>query len=57
MGYPGKRSSYPDFKNYTATPKTNQNKLNQFVKQLKSVFATKVELKDKNLGREIGNHP
>ena len=50
MGYPGKRSSYPDLKNYTATPKTNQNKLNQFVKQLKSVFATKVELKDKNLG-------
>ena len=29
--------------------------MKQFAEQLKSVFATKYELKDKNLEREIGN--
>ena len=29
--------------------------MKQFAKQLKSVFATKIDLKDKNLIREIGN--
>ena len=55
MGYPNKGCSYPDLKNGAAIPKTDQDKLKQFAKQLKSVFATKIELKDKNLERGIGN--
>ena len=35
--------------------KTDQDKLKQFAEQLKSVFATKIELKDKNIEREIRN--
>ena len=37
------------------TAKTDQDKLKQFAEQLKSVFATKIELKDKNIEREIRN--
>ena len=35
--------------------KTDQDKLKQFAEQLKSVFATKIELKDKNIESEIRN--
>ena len=55
MGFPEKGSSYPDLKNNTSTAKTDRDKLKLFAEQLKSVFATKIELKDKNLEREIGN--
>ena len=34
---------------------THQDKLKQFVYQLKSVFATKIELKDQDLEQKIGN--
>ena len=33
----------------------HKDKLNQFTKQLKSVFATKIRLKDIDLEQEIGN--
>ena len=49
MGYPSKGNSYPNLKNNTSIAKTGQNKLKQFAEQLKSVFATKMKLKDKNL--------
>ena len=55
MGYPNKVCSYPDLKNGSAIAKTDQDKLKQFAEQLTSVFATKIELKDKILEREIGN--
>ena len=55
MGYPSKGNSYPNLKNNTSIAKTGQNKLKQFAEQLKSVFATKMKLKDKNLEWEIGN--
>ena len=55
MGYPSKGSSYPDLKSDSSIVKTDPNKLKQLAEQLKSVFATKIELKDKNLEREIGN--
>ena len=55
MGYPTKGSSYPDLKNNTSTAKTDRDKLKLFAEQLKSVFATKIDLKDKNLEREIRN--
>ena len=55
MGFPNKGSSYPDFKNNTSTAKTDRDKLKLFAEQLKSVFATKINLKDKNLEREIEN--
>ena len=55
IGFPNKRSSYPDLKNNTSTAKTDRDKLKLFAEQLKSVFATKIELKDRNLEREIGN--
>ena len=42
-------SSYPDLKNGTGIEKTDQGKLKQYAEQLKSVFATKVELQDKGL--------
>ena len=35
--------------------KTDGDKLKLFAEQLKSVFATKIDLKDKNLEREIRN--
>ena len=55
MGYPNKGSSYPDLKNDASIVKTDRNKLKQFAEQLKSMFTTKIDLKDKNLDREIGN--
>ena len=51
----GKGSSSWDFKNDTLIGETYQDKLKQFAEQLKSVFATKTELKGKNLEREIRN--
>ena len=38
-----------------STAKTDGDKLKLFAEQLKSVFATKIDLKDKNLEREIRN--
>ena len=55
MGYPNKGSSYPDLKNDTLAVKTDGDKLKLFAEQLKSVFATKTDLKAKNLERKIGN--
>ena len=55
MGYPNKKYSFPDLTNGAAIAKTDQDKLKQFVEKLKSVFATKIELKEKNLEKEIGN--
>ena len=55
MGFPEKGSSYPHLKNNTIAAKTDRDKLKLFAEQLKSVFATKIELKDNNLEREIGN--
>ena len=53
MGYPSKASSYPDLKNSTSITKTDGDKLTLFAEQLKSVLASKTDLKDKNLEREI----
>ena len=53
MGYPSKGNSYPDLTNGTSMAKTDGDKLKLFAEQLKSVFATKIDLKDKNLEREI----
>ena len=47
MGYPGKISSYTDLKSDTSIAKTDQDKWKQFAEQLKSVFATKIELEFK----------
>ena len=55
MGYPSKGSSYPDLTNGTSTAKTDGDKLKLFAAQLKSVFATKIDIKEKNLEREIRN--
>ena len=55
MGYANKGSSYPDLTNGTSMAKTDGDKLKLFAEQLKSVFATKIELKDKNLERETRN--
>ena len=55
MGYPNKGSSYPDLKSDSSIAKTDRDKLKQFAEQLKSVFAMKIDLKDKKLEREIGN--
>ena len=55
MRYLYKGCSYSDLKNGAAIAKTDQDKLKQFAEQLKSIFATKIELKDKNPEREIGN--
>ena len=49
MGCPNKGSSYPDLKNDTLFAKTDWDKLKHFAEQMKSVFATKIDLKDKNL--------
>ena len=49
MGYPRKGSSYPDLKSGTSIAKTDGDKLKLFAEQLKSVFAPKIDLKDKNL--------
>ena len=53
MGYQSEESSHLDLKSDTSIVKADQDKLKQFAKQSKSVFATKTELKDKNLEREI----
>ena len=55
MSFPQKGSSYLDLNNNITTAKTDRDKLKLFAEQLKSVFATKIELKDKNLEREISN--
>ena len=55
MGYPNKGSSYSGLKSDTTIEKTDRDKLKQFAKQLKSMFATKIDLKDKNLERELGD--
>ena len=55
MGYPSKGSSYPDLTHGTSTAKTDGDKLKLFAEQLKSVFTTKIDLKYKNLEREIRN--
>ena len=52
MSYPSKGSSYADIKNGTLTTKTDGDKLKLFEEQLKSVVASKIDLKDKNLERE-----
>ena len=53
MGYPNKESSYSDLKNGSSISKTDGDKLKLFVEQLKSMFATKIDLKDKNLEKQI----
>ena len=53
MGYASKGSSYADLTNGMSTAKTDGDKLKLFAEQLKSVFATKIDLKDKNLERQI----
>ena len=45
--------SHPDLKNGTSIPKTDGDKLKLFAEQLESVSTTKIDLKDKNLEREI----
>ena len=55
MGYPNKGSSYLDLKSDSSIAKTDRDKSKQFAEQLKSVFAMKIDLKDKKLEREIGN--
>ena len=55
MGYSNKGNSYPDLKNDTLISKPDGDKLKLFAEQLQSVFATKIDLKDKNLEREIRN--
>ena len=50
-----KRGFLYDLKNDTSIVKADQDKFKQFAEQLKSVFVNKIELKDKNLEREIGN--
>ena len=55
MDYPSRGSFYTDLKNGTSIAKTDHDKLKQFAEQLKSVFATKIELKDNNFEREILN--
>lgn len=53
VDHPGKTSAHLDLKNSKITAKTNQDK--QFKKLLKYVLATKIKLKDKNLGQKNGN--
>ena len=55
MGHPNKGSSYLDLKSNSTIAKTDRDKLKQFAEQLKSVFAMKLDLKDKKLERGIGN--
>ena len=52
MSYPSKGSSYADIKNGTLITKIDGGKLKLFEEQLKSVVASKIDLKDKNLERE-----
>ena len=53
MGYTSKGSSYRNLKNGTSITKTDGDKLKLFAEQWKSMFATKIVLKDKNLERKI----
>ena len=46
MSYPSKGSAYLGLKNGAGIVKTDPDKLKHFAEQLKSVFATKTELKD-----------
>ena len=55
MGYPNKGNSYPDLISGMSMAKTDGDKLKLIAEQLKSIFATKMDLKDKNLEREIRN--
>ena len=55
MGYLSKGSLYPHLRSGTVIAETDQDKQKQFAEQLKSVFAIKSQLKDKDLEREIGN--
>ena len=52
MGYLSKGSTHPDFKNGNTVARTDQDKLKQFAEQLKSVFGTKIEIKDEDLEQE-----
>ena len=54
-GLPKQRKFVSGPKNDTLIAKTDEHKLKVFAEQLKSVFATKIDLNDKNLEREIGN--
>ena len=45
MGYPRKGSSNLDIKNGTSITKTDGDKLKLFAEQLKSVFASKIDLR------------
>ena len=54
MGYPSNNSSFPNLKNGTEISKTDQYKLT-ICCAIEIVFATKIELKDKDLEREIRN--
>ena len=54
-GLPKQRKFVSGPKNDTLIAKTDGHKLKVFAEQLKSVFATKIDLNDKNLEREIGN--
>ena len=53
MGYTSKGSLYRNLKNGTSITKTDGDKLKLFAEQWKSMFATKIVLKDKNLERKI----
>ena len=55
MSFPEKGISYLDFKINISTAKTDRDTLKLFAEQFESVFATKIELKDENLEREIGS--
>ena len=54
MGYPSNDSSFPNLKNGTEIPKTDQYKLT-ICCAIEIVVATKIELKNKDLEREIRN--
>ena len=45
MACPRKGSSYPDIKNGTSITKTDGDKLKLFAEQVKSVFASKIDLR------------
>ena len=53
MSYQNKGSLYPDLKRDTSVSKAGWDELKQLAQQLKSEFATKIDLKDKNLEAEI----
>ena len=55
MSYQNKGSLYPDLKRDTSVSKAGWDELKQLAQQLESEFATKIDLKDKNLEAEIEN--